>query len=231
MEQVKCDFLASTSSKSVEELWSSFKFSINEDLRDFVPCKTIGGKKSFPWVTQEIKRLIRKRDSLFQKQKSSKRPNFRKRFVNFRHLVKAKIKHAYDYYLEDVLGLHDNPTDSSSSSEASESKLSTKKLFSFIKNCKQDTQGIGPSHNAQTGITCTISVDKATLLNKQFQSIFTPVSPLRLDQLCETTLKDGLTNGSIKDKLNVPGKFKPKIPDMPNISISLAGIHKLLLSP
>ena len=78
-----------------------------------------------------------------------------------------------------------------------------------IKNCKQDTQGIGPLRNSQTGTTCTTSV-----------------SPLRLDQLCESTIKDGLTNGSVKD--NVPGKFKPKIPDMPNISISLAEIHKLL---
>ena len=120
MEQVKCDFLASASSKSVEELWSAFKSSINEGLKKFVPVKKIGAKSSLPGVTQEIKRLILKRDYLYQKQKSSNRPNVRKHFVNFRHLVKAKIKQVYDNCLEDVLGWHDSPTAASSSSEASQ---------------------------------------------------------------------------------------------------------------
>ena len=98
-----------------------FKSSVNEGP----PCKKIGAKRSLPWVTQAIERLICKRDSLYQKQKSSKRSNDKKHFVNFRHLVKAKIKQAYDNYLEDVLGLRDI----SSFSEASQSKFSTITVF------------------------------------------------------------------------------------------------------
>ena len=89
VEQVKEDFLVNASSKSVEELWSSFKSSINEGLKKFVPCKKIAVKRSLPWVTREIKRLIRKRDSLYKKLIFSKRSNIRKHFVNLRHLVKA----------------------------------------------------------------------------------------------------------------------------------------------
>ena len=90
MENVKEDILASATSKSVEELWISFKSSINEDLSKFVPCKKIGSKRSLPWITQEIKRLIRKRDSLYQMYKRSSRPKYRKQFVTTRHTSKQK---------------------------------------------------------------------------------------------------------------------------------------------
>ena len=64
MEKVKEDFLANSTSKSVEELRTSFKPSVNEGLSRFVSCRKIGSKKSLPWIMQSIKRLIRKRDSL-----------------------------------------------------------------------------------------------------------------------------------------------------------------------
>ena len=74
MDQVKQDFLAKSTSQTVEQLWSSFKTSVNEGLAKFVPCKKFGSKRSFPWITQEIKRLIRKRDSLYLKHKRLLKP-------------------------------------------------------------------------------------------------------------------------------------------------------------
>jgi hypothetical protein len=35
----------------------------------FIPTKKIGSKPTLPWINQNIKRQIRKRDSLFQKLK------------------------------------------------------------------------------------------------------------------------------------------------------------------
>ena len=66
MEKVKVEIVASTTSTSVEKLLILLKSSINEGLSKFVPCKKIGSKRSLPWITQEIKRLIRKRDSLYK---------------------------------------------------------------------------------------------------------------------------------------------------------------------
>ena len=105
MEKVKEDFLANSTSKSVEELWTSFKSLVNEGLSRFVPCKKIGSKKSLPWIPQSIKRLIRERVSLYQKHKRSSRPKDRKHFITTRHMVKAKIKQAYGHYLEALLGI------------------------------------------------------------------------------------------------------------------------------
>ena len=49
----------------VVQLWNSFKSAINQDISKFVPIKRFGVKKSLPWITQEIKRLMRKCDKLF----------------------------------------------------------------------------------------------------------------------------------------------------------------------
>ena len=45
-------------SKSVEDLWSSFKSVIHNGIAKFVPSKTLGTKKSLPWIAQPIKNLL-----------------------------------------------------------------------------------------------------------------------------------------------------------------------------
>ena len=64
-----------------------------------------GNKKHLPWITQSIKREIRKRDRLYRKFLKSKDSKDRKAFLNSKHGVKRKIKTAYDKYLLDILGL------------------------------------------------------------------------------------------------------------------------------
>ena len=166
----------------MEALWTSFKSSVNEGLSRFVPCKKIGSKKSLPWITQSIKLLIRKRDSLYPKHKRSSRPKDRKYFITTLHIVKAKIKQAYDRYLQDLLGLSKLDINTSPTGEAGQSKFEVKKLFSFLKNSRQDSQGIGPLRDLHTITVYTSNIDKANLINNHLQSIFTPVSPLRLTQ-------------------------------------------------
>ena len=95
-------------SKPVEDLWSSFKSVIHNGIAKFVPNKILGTKKSLPWITQPIKRLIRKRNKLFHKQKSSKSPSDRHHFLRVRQHIKMKIKQSYDLYIEDILSLNSN---------------------------------------------------------------------------------------------------------------------------
>ena len=95
-------------SKSVKDLWSSFKSVIHNGIPKFVPSKILGTKKSLPWITQPIKRLIRKRNKLFHKQKSSKSPTDRHHFLRVKQHIKMKIRQSYDLYIEDILGLNSN---------------------------------------------------------------------------------------------------------------------------
>ena len=63
--------------------------------------------------------------------------------------------------------------------------------------------------------------DKATLLNKQFQSVFSQLSPLKLSQLCIDKLQDYFSG-------RIPKKFQCNYPKMPEIIKDLKGILKLL---
>lgn len=179
----------------------------------FTPTRKLSRKVSLPWITQEIKRLIRKRDSLYIKHKKNKKVCDRNHFLKVKHLIKSKIKQAYHNYLEDILGLTD-PQDSNADTT---SKFSSKKLFSLIKNSRQDSQGIAPLKAKPTDSNLyTLNKDKANILNRQFQSVFTPVSPLNLSQLCDQALDSNHAN--------------PSYPAMPEIKIDRNGILKLLFN-
>ena len=103
-------------------------------LLGLFPAKKIGSKRSLPWITQAIERLIRKRDSLYQRYKRSPRPKHRKQFIETRHMVNAKIKQAYDCYLEDLLGINNPDLNISPADETGQSKsLHQKSYFLYRK--------------------------------------------------------------------------------------------------
>ena len=92
-----------------------------------------------------------------------------------KHLVQEKIKSSYENYLADILGVGPNEGTESSG-------FSPKNLFSMIKKSRQDNRGISSLKDSEN-LHCG-NVTKANLLNLQFQSVFSCLSPLRLGQLC-----------------------------------------------
>ena len=101
-------FLASHEGKSVNLLWEEIKGALQSGIEKYVPQRAVSTKPSLHWMTQEIKRNIRKRDSLYDKYKRLRRPSDRYAFVEARHLVKHKLKQAHNRYIEDILGLTAN---------------------------------------------------------------------------------------------------------------------------
>ena len=169
-------------SKSVEDLWSSFKSVIHNGIAKFVPRKILGTKKSLPWITQPIKRLIRKRKKLLHKQKSSKSPTDCHYFLRVKQYIKMKIRQDYDLYIEDILCLNSNSDRKDQNtaielidSEKGQSQFSIKKLFSLIKNSRQDSEDIAP---LQMQNLATQSKDKADIANQQFQKAFSKKNPI-----------------------------------------------------
>ena len=99
------------------------------------------------------------------------------------------------------------------------------KNCSLLKNSKQDSKGI--AQLKKDGKLYSDTVDKTNILNNQFQSVFTPTSPLKLSQLAYMTVQDLSDRGAI-----YPSKVQCQIlnstPKMESISVSLNGIVKLL---
>ena len=59
-------FVSSYEGKSAEVLWTEFKEALNSGILKFISSKFSGYKKNLPWITQSIKREIRKRDRLYK---------------------------------------------------------------------------------------------------------------------------------------------------------------------
>ena len=158
MAEKKTEILNNLHQKSVEDIWTALKTAIQNDISEFVPIKKIG----LPWLTQEIKRLIRKRDSLYQKQKRG-RSRDRHHFKQVKHLVQAKIQMAYNNYLQNILDLSEGGDDTAEKNAG----FTSKKLFSLIKNARQDTQGVSPLKDPSTNANFSQNKEKANILLKQ----------------------------------------------------------------
>ena len=62
--KILCRFQEGT----VEEIWNALKTALDSGIQQFVPIKKLSSNCSLSWITQEIRRLMRKRDKLYQKQ-------------------------------------------------------------------------------------------------------------------------------------------------------------------
>jgi hypothetical protein len=108
-------------------------------------------------MTTDIKRLIRKKQRLYNKSKKIKKPSHKKAFKDIRSLIRNKLHKNYWDYLNNML---DPEKDNNS-----------KKFWKYIKSRKQDTMGIGTLKN--NGVLAENAEQKAEMLKNQFTSVFT----------------------------------------------------------
>ena len=221
MLEFQSSFLSTCEGKNTEQLWQEFKGEIDQIVSTHVPTKTLRGKKNLPWVTQELRRIMNLRDHLYQVQKNSGKDKDRQKFKKVKYEVDNMIKTSHSSYLDNIVGIIDD------SDPAENARPNTKKLFSYLKNCRQDSQGSAPLK--ENGKTCTDNVKKANLLNAQFQSVFTPKSPLQLKQLCQKKVQDLHGAGNYSQDMSQPlDDIRNKYPNMPDLKISVNGIIELL---
>ena len=138
------------------------------------------------------------------------------------YLVQRKVQNAYKKYLADILGVRLGDGEETYG-------FTSKKLFCFMKNSRQDNHGVSTLKDSETNLH-TENVKKANLLNSQFQSCFSCLSPLRLEQLCAQSICDFFFFFFFFfffKKIN-PDSIKLRCPFMPEISIDLNGVIKLL---
>ncbi|XP_060608341.1 uncharacterized protein LOC132760373 [Ruditapes philippinarum] len=206
------------SNKSVEELWQTISSSIEEGVNTFIPSKWSSSKNKLPWIKVNLKRLYRKRDKAYKQYKGHNSNKSRDKYLSIKHLCRKETKLAYQNYLEDILNINNNISEEH---EQTQTRPNTKKLYSLLKHSKQDSFGIDSlkKHNK----LYTSDQDKATVLNEQFQSVFTSKSPVSLKFLADMKVQDQADTGR-----EVPHtSFSPHNP-MCDIDISVKGVEKLL---
>ncbi|MCG7878558.1 MAG: reverse transcriptase family protein [Candidatus Thiodiazotropha endolucinida] len=141
-----------------------------------------------------------------------------RKYVSLRHIIRKKTKECHEAYLEGILGLDNNES-------PSPGHVDNKKLFQYLKNSRTDQQGIPPLKKNDQLFSDT--KEKADILNQQFQSVFTPLSPLSLRELSLMKVQD-LVDNKVIPQTDLPDDQRNSTPVMPEISISEAGLLKLL---
>ena len=160
-----------------------FASRLEQGIDKFIPTRKVGTRDGFPWINQEICRLIRKRDKLYKRMKRSGRPNDTKKFLEYKHLVRSGTDRAYERYLYDILGINTTTEQEKNSPP----KVNTKKMYSLLKHLKQDSSGVAPLKS--DGRSLSDDCEKSNALNRQFQSVFSPKSPERLSSLAQRKLQ------------------------------------------
>ena len=93
----------------VQELWEYFKNSVNSVMEENIPSKTFRNNNSLPWFNKKLKRLVRRKTSLYnQAKKTHQWSDYRK----FQKHCKREFKQAEVDYVNRIIqdGLDNNNT-------------------------------------------------------------------------------------------------------------------------
>ena len=111
---------------------------------------------------------------LSARQKTNTDTSVTKQFKDLKYNIQKQIRNAYWLYIESVIFTGDSQ------------QCSNKKFYSFVKHNKTEQCGVAPLKHQ--GLTYTDPVDKAKILNRQFESVFSKPQPLSLKQLAKQAI-------------------------------------------
>ena len=116
-------------------------------------------KEEYPWITKEIRNMIRRRNRAFRKWKKHKTDEYRDKMKEESRKVQQKLRQAHWDYLNDTFLHQDSDEDTCQR---------RKRFWKYIKNQRNSNTGVAPLKDQ--GKLVTEPESKAELLNKQFDS-------------------------------------------------------------
>jgi hypothetical protein len=87
----------------VNGVWCTFKSKLEELIKKHVLHKTARTKDSLPWITSDLKKLIRKRDRLYKRKKTSGDKKTANKFKEIKRIVQRELRRAYWKYIESIV--------------------------------------------------------------------------------------------------------------------------------
>ena len=116
------------SSKSVEENWNTFKNALFESMDKHIPKKTVKGKVDVLWMTEKVKRLIKKKNDYTGKPENLKTVKVSKHLMTFWKEVRNVLHTEYYKYINNL--------------QEPESDKTSQSFWKYIKSRKQDSVSI-----------------------------------------------------------------------------------------
>ena len=188
--------------QSLDDIWEQFKNSLIESMNRYIPRKVTKPRDSKPWITAQIKKLIKKRDRLSKHCKKSPSDELKEKFKECRREVKRTINREYWKYVCTLFEEYEDEVDS---------RPCLKRFWTYIKHQRTSSVGVSPLKSG--GKLITDSSEKAEILNKQFFTAFSEGGTYSKEEFHEKCKIDD------DDTM-----FEP----MKEIDITVRGIEKLL---
>ena len=182
------DFLASATTRSVNENYIKFRTYLEEVMENKIPSKLSSKRFKLPWFNRELKRLCRKKARKYKKAKRSGREDHWEQYKEFQKVVQAKLTEGRWDYINRFLQIG----------------LETGNKKPFWKYLRVQMQvDFGISALKSNGKMFTDRKSISEILNTQFKSVFTKKTSSKIPEL------PGVTFPSIKDlKITEFGVFK-----------------------
>ena len=180
----------------VQELWYKFSSSVSDIMTRHISTKVLSGKKiKKPWINRKIKTQMRRRDKLFRRMKKTKNETDIRKSKECRKAAQKIERESYWTYINSIIETGESDNDHTHKQ---------KRFWNCIKSLRKDSTGIAPLKD--NGRLFNASRDKADILNRQYQSVFTQEDP----------------------DTQVPDPDGKPYPDMKNVYVSEDGVRKLL---
>lgn len=186
---------------STEELWKSFKDTLQLAVEKAVPQKVARTKTSKPWVTSDIRKLVLRRNRLYKKMKRDGSELLKVECRHLRREIQRKLRRSYWKYINETL-----------TSEDEDGSPSLKRFWSYIKH--QRTAKIGVSPLRVDGCLVTEPKAQAEALNNQFQSVFSRGQAYNSTQFMD------------KCRMDTEGSYS----ELSDVTITLEGVRTALLN-
>ena len=163
LKAFQTDFDRESGIKDVEYLWTLFKNKIHALMEKYIPSKLLRGNKlQKPWISREVKGLMRKRNKLFKRQRKTGNPKDIKHYKETKARLQKAERQSYWNFVDNIIEVGD---------PEKEHQPKQKRFWSFIKSLRKDTSDVAPLKD--NGRLHADPKDKADILNRQYESTWT----------------------------------------------------------
>ena len=108
LRSCQAEFQESAKTEDVEHLWMTFKNKVHSLMESHIPSKILRGNRGQkPWVSRQVKTLMRKSKKLFRRQRKTKKAIEIRQYKETKaHLQKAE-RQSYWQYVDNIIEIGD----------------------------------------------------------------------------------------------------------------------------
>ena len=126
-------------------------------ITKFAPHRQAGKKDQKPWMSRELKSMHLKEKRLFSRKKKRRTRNSNDQLKDLQRAIQKKSRQEYWRYVENIMMPSATPS-GNTVEEESQNNINNRKeapdrkrLYQYIKHCKQDSVGVAPIRDTKTG--------------------------------------------------------------------------------